>query len=137
MFAEQLKPSNLAEDTVMFITIAQSIDPNYLGQLETATGTATSVEAKTNGCRWREGKMKRTATTYRHAQDLDIFLARHFDFLVKDDSEKKRMEWRWGFQTLKEMEEMQEVARNNFCEPGRLGGKREKNSHRAPEETSF
>jgi hypothetical protein len=80
------------------------------------------------------------ATTYRHAQDLDILLARHLDFLIKDDAEGKRREWRGEsllcWESLGDGE-MQEVARINSARPGRFGGEEGKKFAAARKRPAF
>lgn len=67
--------------------------------------------------------------TYRHAQDLDILLARHLGCLLRNNSEEKRREWRVSSKLCGRVEET-EVCRmsreNKLGEPGGLGGRGKK-----------
>ena len=122
----------------------ETIDRRCPGQLVTAIETARRAtdrsETVRDGTSERFSKGVSRQQTYRHAQDLDILLARHLGCLVRNNSEEKRREWRVSSKLCGRVEET-EVCRmsreNKLGEPGGFGGKREKNSQQARNRPAF
>ncbi len=127
------------------LLVAATIDRRWPGQLVTAIETARRALGRSQtvrdgrGERFSKGGVAAT-WTYRHAQDLDILLARHLGCLLRNNSEEKRREWRVSSKLCGRVEEM-EVCRmsreNKLGEPGGFGGKREKNSQQARNRPAF